>query len=184
MTADSSCFNHCLQVPAWCPACGEQALRPDSDKSLQCQSCGFLYYHNVAATSSAFIETPDGFLMVYRAHDPHCGMLDLPGGFIEKHETAETALHRELREELGLVCEPEPQYLCSFNNRYHYAGIDYDTIDLYFLIRLENRPAINSNEELAGHVWLKPDQIPVEQIGFESVKNACAFYKNLKPGIT
>jgi len=175
-------FNHCLQLPAWCPACGEKKLQAVSKKSLQCVSCNFIYYHNVAATSSAIIETENQFLMVQRAHDPCREMLDLPGGFIEKHETAELALRRELHEELGITIEQEIKYLCNFTNTYHYAGIDYYTMDLYFRIYFDSLPKITGNDEVSGFEWLDVNEIPESRIGFDSVKNACHFYRQHKSG--
>lgn len=180
MSNSAKLFNRCLSLPAWCPACGKQSLLRASDKSLQCKQCHFLYYHNVAATSSAIIETPDHYLMVRRAHDPCEGMLDFPGGFIEKHETAELALQRELKEELGLTRFDQLNYLCNFTNTYHYAGIDYFTMDLYFLIHFEEQPDMVANDDVAGYEWIEIQCNPVAEIGFQSVKNACEFYQRFK----
>lgn len=175
-------FNHCLQLPAWCPACGQKKLQATSEKSLQCGSCNFIYFHNVAATSSAIIETDHQFLMVERAYDPCVKMLDLPGGFIEKNETAEFALRRELQEELGLTIEQEIKYLCNFTNTYHYAGIDYYTMDLYFWIHFDSLPEITISDEVSGFEWLDANEIQETRIGFDSVKNACRYYRQYKSG--
>ncbi len=45
-------------------------------------------------------------LLVRRKNDPFKGMLSIPGGFINKGETAEDAARREAKEETSLVIEP------------------------------------------------------------------------------
>ncbi len=47
-------------------------------------------------------------LLVRRAHDPHRGRWSLPGGRVERGETAEQAVVREVREETGLEVEVGP----------------------------------------------------------------------------
>lgn len=183
MSDSGSRFNDCLQLPAWCPSCGEKSLIDNSEKSLECQACGFVYYHNVAATSSAIIEAEQHFLMVIRGSNPCKDTLDFPGGFIEKHETAEMALQRELKEELGLTFNKEQfRYLCNFTNTYCYAGINYYTMDLYYLITLNEKPEISTNDEVSGFEWQDVHAIPEPRIGFDSVKNACRFYHKFRTG--
>ena len=45
-------------------------------------------------------------LLVRRKNDPFKDMLSIPGGFINKGETAEDAMRREAKEETSLVLEP------------------------------------------------------------------------------
>lgn len=42
------------------------------------------------------------FLFIRRKNEPFKGMLALPGGFVEEHETVERAAVRELEEETGI----------------------------------------------------------------------------------
>ncbi|MCG8325959.1 MAG: NUDIX domain-containing protein [Thiotrichales bacterium] len=179
---DRDLFHQCLPLPGYCPKCGTRQLLQDSGKSLRCAACDFLYFHNVAATSSAIIETPDRFLMVQRAHEPCSGMLDFPGGFVEKDETAEAALRRELQEELGLGYAGELDYLCTYTNTYNYSGINYHTLDLYFLIRFDDTPGLSSNDDVAAYEWLDRNNIPEQRIGFVSVQNACRHYRRYRSG--
>src|ERR671920_301068 len=51
-------------------------------------------------------ENKSKILLVRRKNDPFKGMLSIPGGFINKGETAEDAVRREAKEETSLVLEP------------------------------------------------------------------------------
>lgn len=104
-------------------------------------------------------------------------MLDLPGGFIEKHERAEQGLQRELSEELGLNLKDVGHYLCNFTNVYRYENIEYYTLDLYFLLSLDKKPDIIPADDVAAYEWFKADLIDDQNIGFDSVKNALTYYR-------
>jgi 8-oxo-dGTP diphosphatase len=55
-----------------------------------------------ALTADAVLFEGDSVLLVERGNPPYKGMLALPGGFVEGHESAEQAVLRELKEEAGL----------------------------------------------------------------------------------
>jgi ADP-ribose pyrophosphatase YjhB (NUDIX family) len=48
-----------------------------------------------------------GLLVLRRGIEPQKGMLALPGGFLEEHETWQEGAARELREELDVVVAPD-----------------------------------------------------------------------------
>ncbi len=45
-------------------------------------------------------------VLIERSHEPEKGKWVLPGGMVERGETAATACSRELREEVGLAVDP------------------------------------------------------------------------------
>ena len=79
----------------YCPRCAAQALQPYEGKALLCQACGFIYYHSTATAVVALISDDGKLLLSQRARDPHKGLLDTPGGFVDYRETFEEALRRE-----------------------------------------------------------------------------------------
>jgi len=157
---------------------GTQGLFFELNKLFRCASCGFHYYHNVAAAAGAIIETRGRILLIVRAVEPSAGMLALPGGFIDPGERAEDAILRECREEIGW--EPDNlEFLVSFPNRYEYGKILYNTCDFFFIARSD---ALNDDgykldpHETAGLVFLRPEDIKPEQLAFDSTRRALAEY--------
>jgi ADP-ribose pyrophosphatase YjhB (NUDIX family) len=160
----------------YCPACGDKRFGRRHDSSWQCGACDFLLYRSPAAAVAAIIEHRGDILFTVRAKDPQAGKLDLPGGFVDNHETAEQALQRELGEELGLWEMPAARYLASFPNTYPYAGVDYQTLDLIYLIKLAERPALQADDDIVAIHWIATEEIPFEQVAFKSIRNALRYY--------
>lgn len=110
----------------WC-----QNIRRTQRKSKQCTTCGFVYYFNPSSAVACFIRNAAGeILLVRRAKDPAKDTLDLPGGFVDMHESAEEAAHREVKEETGLDIT-ECRYLFSIPNLYMYSGFEVHTVDMF-----------------------------------------------------
>ena len=61
----------------------------------------------ITLTVDGIIPYEGKIVFIRRKNDPFRGMLALPGGIVEYGESVEDALRRELKEETGLVCEPE-----------------------------------------------------------------------------
>ena len=158
-----------------CPQCGNDALDWPSAKQFTCRSCGFVLFLNIAAAVGVIVECQGRLLFGVRKNEPQRGMLDLPGGFVDQGETAEQAVLRELQEETGLVA-PSARYLYSFPNRYHYKGITYDTLDLIFLVQLDEQPQLQAADDLAELLWLERDRIDLDRIGFPSLRQAVQRY--------
>lgn len=163
-----------MRLFIYCPICGKKGIKKHSEKSVQC-SCGFLFYQNVAATASCIIETPKGILLTCRKKEPKKGLLDLPGGFVDKGESLEKALVREMKEELDLRLD-KFTYLCSFPNIYPYKGVTYYTTDSFFSTQLPKIPKLRFDEEIAEVLFQKPEQIQWQKIGFISARKAVAYY--------
>ena len=158
----------------YCPHCAQRSACDDARK-FRCERCGFCYFHNVAAAVAAFIMHDGHLLLTRRAHDPATGTLDLPGGFVDPHESLEEALARELNEELALSSLPgQAHYLFSVPNLYHYAGITYTTADCFFRIDCRTSPALLARDDVAAVMWLPLAEIVTAEIGLQSARVAVA----------
>lgn len=152
-----------------CPVCGGH-LQPTSEKSLECQDCGFEYFINASAAYVALIYDDEGRLLtVRRKREPALGTLDLPGGFADMDETAEDGVKREVLEETNLTVTAT-EYLFSQPNRYLYSGIDIPTLDLFFRCSVADTSKASAADDAAEILWIKPEEINPADFGLNSIR--------------
>jgi NAD+ diphosphatase len=164
-------INYCLQ-------CGSDEYKKINSKQFFCKSCGFTYFQNVAASAGAIIECRNQILACVRKYDPCKGMLGLPGGFVDTNESAESALKREILEELKIPIS-EMSYIGSFPNVYLYKCVEYHSLDLFFAIKLKEIPEITIGDEVAEAKWIDRGKINYNQFAFESIKKGLKMYFEL-----
>jgi NAD+ diphosphatase len=87
----------------YCIKCGK--ITTKRNDSLYVCISGHENWINPAIGSAVFIIKNNKVLYGIRSQDPNRGRLDLPGGFIEANETAEQAVIREAKEEVGADIE-------------------------------------------------------------------------------
>ncbi|MFN3921646.1 MAG: (deoxy)nucleoside triphosphate pyrophosphohydrolase [Caldimicrobium sp.] len=102
--------------------------------------------------ASAFIEKEGKVLLVKRPiFKKRGGLWEFPGGKIEKGETPEEAIIRELQEELGLIGEPE-NILAKIEHTY-----EDETIELFLIkVNIKNEPQLLEADDL---IWIPFDEI-------------------------
>lgn len=155
----------------FCPKCGGKTLDWDEEKKWSCE-CGFTLYNNVAGAVAVVIKCKNEILLTKRNQNPKKGKLDLAGGFVDPKETAETTCERELFEEMKIkIDQSKLRYLGSQPNIYHYKGIDYNTLDLFYEYevdaKLESQIELSEISEI---LWIKKSEINLEDIAFDSQK--------------
>jgi NAD+ diphosphatase len=157
-------------VLRYCPKCGSAALRRVGAKLLRCGACGFELYMNPAAAVAGVIRDEQGRVVVLvRGEEPGKGRWDLPGGFVDPGETAEDALQREVREEIGLEVTAL-RYLGSWPNVYEYMGVRYRTLDVGFVCAAAGAAQARPREsEIADVLLLRPEEVDIERFAFPSV---------------
>ncbi len=169
----------------YCPKCGAAALKMVGGKLLRCEACGFELYLNVAAAVAGVIVDEQGRMVVLvRGKEPGRGGLDLPGGFVDPGDTAEEALRREVREEIGLEVGAL-RYLGSWPNVYEYMGVRYRTVDLGFVCEAARVAGAQPKEdEIAEVLFLAPEQVDLGRFAFGSVATIARTYLEQGAGRT
>ena len=119
-----------------CPMCGSKNIENHGNRKWVCPDCAFDLYNNVASAVGVVIrDRYNNVLFEIRAKQPRKGYLALPGGFVDFEESAEEAVVRECREEIGVVVEGV-KFLCTAPNTYEYKNIEYKTCDIFFTAEL------------------------------------------------
>ena len=139
---------------------------------MVCAACNFQLYFNPAVAVAVFIQRDDGrILLIRRANDPGAGLLAPPGGFINIGECAESAVHREIFEEVGIRLS-DLRFLCSQPNEYLFDGVTYPVLDLFFTAQpLETEGPCNP-EEVHAVEWHPANTLQGEALAFQSMRAA------------
>lgn len=161
---------HPLTLFHYCPRCGSSRFEERNEKAKKCADCGFVYYFNPSSATVALILNPQGELLVTRrAKEPAKGTLDLPGGFVDMHETGEEGVAREVKEETGFEVQ-HATYLFSLPNIYPYSGFEVHTLDMFFLCEVDDTNAPEAHDDVAETFFLPLEKIDSQQFGLSSVR--------------
>lgn len=104
------CFtlvNKAIQIMEWdrtnrfCSRCGTKTLQKPGERGKECPDCGELFYPRISPAVIVLIQKGHEILL---ARSPNFlpGMYGLIAGFVEPGESAEAAVVREIREEVGI----------------------------------------------------------------------------------
>lgn len=163
-----------------CPYCGSplEPHRPagDSRSRLVCSSCEAVIYQNPKPVVAAIIEKDGKVLLARRATGLRAGKWDLPGGFVELEETAEEALVREVREEVG--CEIRLHGVLGVFREV--TGAYGPSLNIHYRASPLSNPG--ATDEVSEVSWFGPEELPrPEEFAFENDRVALERWKALPP---
>ncbi|OGF64204.1 hypothetical protein A2661_00470 [Candidatus Giovannonibacteria bacterium RIFCSPHIGHO2_01_FULL_45_24] len=138
-------------------------------KNTGCELCAF---ENPKPTATAIFIKNGRLLVLKRNIPPFQNKWDFMGGYIEKNETPEEALRREIKEELNIDAE-SLFYIGVFTGVGFYKKYEYPTLCFAYFVELKGE--IKLNEENSEYAWLRPDEI---DIAFDSNQKILEFIKN------
>lgn len=166
------------QAFLYCPRCATKHADPGK-VPFRCGKCGFTqFFGPVAAVGGLIVNDANELLLVRRARDPGKGKWGLPGGFVDRGETIEDALSREVYEETQLRLKTI-ELLVTFPNQYNYHGIVSEVIDLFYVCRAADPITIVLEQsELESFVWVHPTQEHLVNMAFVSNRRAVEHWMN------
>ncbi len=146
-------------------------------KCINCSDCDFTLYFNPTCSAGALIFDDNGQLLVIeRAKDPSKGKYGIPGGFTDFGERLEEVVVRETKEETNLDIH-SVQFFASFPNTYTYKDVSYAVTDTYFTAHVDTFDGLAPEAgEVAGIHLVVPENVPLDQWAFDSLRAAIAKY--------
>lgn len=137
-----------------------------------------MFYLNMAPAAGGIITDESGrVLLIRRAIEPSKGLFGIPGGFVDEGESAEDAVRREVREEVGLEVT-NLRFLCSFPNQYQFRECVYSVLDCFFICEVASLTTKSDANEVSEILWLSLAEINLEEVAFPSVRRALALYRD------
>lgn len=107
---NEECFalvNKAVQIMEWdrtnqfCSRCGTKTLQKPGERGKECPECGELFYPRISPAVIVLIRKGHEILLARSPNFPP-DMYSLIAGFVEPGETAEAAVIREIKEEVGI----------------------------------------------------------------------------------
>lgn len=143
----------------FCPLCGLELkeVRIEGILRLGCTSdtCDYVFWNNPTPVVAALVEREGEVVLIRNKGWPE-KIYGLVSGFLEKGETPESAVLREVKEELGLDGK-----IIEFIG--YYSFFEMNQLILAFHVKVEGEIIIG--EELAGVKALAPEKLRPWQFG-------------------
>lgn len=159
----------------FCPRCGGklgwEKIKSIEPERLVCQSCAFIFYLDPKVVAGTLFTIDKGVVLLRRGVEPAMGKWVFPGGYVDRGESVADAAIRETMEESRLEVK-----LNSLLGVYSYPRSP-NVIVVY-------TAEVTGGELTAGDESLEagrfaPDQIPWEELGFPSTRDALNDYIRL-----
>ena len=139
----------------YCPQCGNplQQISLDGKERIACKdrTCGYVFWNNPIPVVAAIAER-DGKVILVRSHGWPEKWFGLLTGFLERKESPEEAVLREVKEEIGLEGE-----IGSFVGIYPFFRMNQ--IIIVYHIKLGQGEVVLEEKELAGY-----KEVPIEEL--------------------
>lgn len=137
-------------------------------QKCDCHLCSF---ENPKLSVTAIVIKENKLLVVKRNEEPFKGEWDFIGGYVQKNETPEEALNREISEELGV--ESKFTYISAFTGTASYKEYDFPVLSLAFLTELSGE--IKLNNEISAIDWVSLPKLSA--IAFDSNQKILNYLK-------
>jgi len=158
----------------FCSQCGQSISleMPDGDNRprYSCKHCGKIHYENPLIVAGCVPVHGDRILLCRRAIEPRYGYWTVPAGFMELDESLPEAAARETREEALATVDLGRLFVVV-------DVIQAKQVHIFFEANMPE-PDFGAGDETLESRLFHPEEIPWEEIAFESVRIALTEHLN------
>jgi len=153
----------------FCRRCGT-VLTHKQGNVYECKQAHLLYLTAPPSVAIVLLNDKHEILISTRAIEPGKGLRDVPGGFCDIDEPFETALAREIREEVGLTSADytEPRYFTSVVGPYDYKGETLLVMTAYFVATITSKTPLAPADDVKSLAWVSLARLKAEELYFPS----------------
>jgi NAD+ diphosphatase len=139
----------------FCGRCGTPTEPAEGERAMRCPACGLLAFPRLAPAVIVLVERDGGReALLARGRQFPIPMYSALAGFVEPGETMEQAVHREVREEVGIEIEAV-RYVASQPWPFpHSLMIGFTASWAGGAIEIDPR-------EIVDAAWFRPDDLPM-----------------------
>jgi NAD+ diphosphatase len=137
----------------YCGRCATPTEPVDGERARRCPACGLLAFPRLAPAVITLIER-DGEALLARGRTFPVPMYSCIAGFVEPGETLEEAVHREVREEVGVQLA-EVRYTASQPWPFPHS------LMLGFEATWAGGEIVIDESEIVDAQWFRPDDLPM-----------------------
>ena len=138
----------------FCGRCGTPTEPAPGERATRCPACGLLAFPRLAPAVITLIQRDDGAALLARGKAFPVPMYSCIAGFVEPGETMEDAVHREVREEVGVSIR-DVRYIASQPWPFPHS------LMIGFEARWETGDIIIDETEIVDAQWFTPDALPM-----------------------
>jgi len=137
----------------YCQFCGTYLVRKYDRSKLRpfCKACNTFIYVDPKVAVVAIVPSNQAILLIRRAIEPHLGKWSLPSGYVDRGESIENALVREVFEETTICTSP-----C------HYLGVfsGQGPVVVHVYVATHKSGIAKAAEEVSEIKWCEVDELP------------------------
>lgn len=138
----------------YCGRCATATEPAPGERARRCPACGLLAFPRLAPAVIVLIERADGAALLARNASFPVPMYSCLAGFVEPGETLEDAVHREVREEVGVELE-DVRYVASQPWPFPHS------LMVGFEATWASGDIVADETEIADAQWFRPDELPM-----------------------
>lgn len=137
----------------YCQACGSSLVRKNEGdkKRPYCEICRTFTYVDPKVAVVALVTCQTSILLVKRDIEPHLGKWSLPSGYVDRGESLENALIREVFEETT-ICSIPSHYLGVFSGK--------GPVVVHVYVATCKSGTAKPGDEVSEVKWCEFDEIP------------------------